>query len=43
MKNSLQCNGGWDMDGSSIMFVNGDVDPWAELSTTRDKEAKTCQ
>mmetsp|Transcript_12346 Transcript_12346/g.16486 ORF Transcript_12346/g.16486 Transcript_12346/m.16486 type:complete len:207 (-) Transcript_12346:247-867(-) len=37
VEKSLQYYGGWDMDGSRIMFANGDVDPWAELSITGGK------
>eukprot|EP00957_Ditylum_brightwellii_P209686 15362801-Ditylum_brightwellii.AAC.1 len=33
----LQYYRGWDMNGSHIMLVNGDANPWAELSITRDK------
>eukprot|EP00565_Helicotheca_tamesis_P003372 CAMPEP_0185729156 /NCGR_PEP_ID=MMETSP1171-20130828/4497_1 /TAXON_ID=374046 /ORGANISM="Helicotheca tamensis, Strain CCMP826" /LENGTH=564 /DNA_ID=CAMNT_0028397933 /DNA_START=242 /DNA_END=1936 /DNA_ORIENTATION=+ len=37
VENSLEYYKGWDMDGSRILFVNGDVDPWAELSITGDR------
>jgi hypothetical protein len=31
---SLDFYGGWNLNGTRILFVNGDVDPWSTLSVT---------
>eukprot|EP00591_Stephanopyxis_turris_P003403 CAMPEP_0195517398 /NCGR_PEP_ID=MMETSP0794_2-20130614/10686_1 /TAXON_ID=515487 /ORGANISM="Stephanopyxis turris, Strain CCMP 815" /LENGTH=561 /DNA_ID=CAMNT_0040646201 /DNA_START=169 /DNA_END=1854 /DNA_ORIENTATION=- len=37
IQDTLEWYGGWDIKGSRIMFVNGDVDPWSALAVTGDR------
>mmetsp|Transcript_3299 Transcript_3299/g.6088 ORF Transcript_3299/g.6088 Transcript_3299/m.6088 type:complete len:552 (-) Transcript_3299:124-1779(-) len=32
VQQTLEYFGGWDIDSSNILFVNGDVDPWSALA-----------
>ena len=35
VKDTLIYYGGWDMEGSRILSVNGDIDPWSALSMNK--------
>ena len=37
---ALEYYAGWDLKGTRIMFINGDIDPWLELSVTGYRGSK---
>jgi hypothetical protein len=38
VEKSNEVYGGWNLNGTRILFVNGDVDPWSTLSVTPTNE-----